>query len=100
MNLDKYIKKGYAILPKTTMTVDGASYEVLHNLSAISDSKELGGYIPEVTGKVMIDSILLPPDYRSWKGKTATMLGLDVRIVTIERGSAVTTLTVQSKSHK
>ena len=89
--LSAHILKGFAVLPKKTVTVNGTDVECIFNLSSHLDNKILGGYEPDKTATIMVKTSLLT-NPRSLKGKIVVIDALNWRVYSVAYGEIITTI--------
>jgi hypothetical protein len=96
MNLSTYILAGFSILPKISVVVNGITMDVVLNQSSHIDNKTNGGFEPDNSCIISVESSLLTTP-KSLKGKIVVFDDLSTwRIVSVQYGHIVTHLSLIS----
>ncbi len=97
MNIDSYILTGFAILPKTSVVVDGVAMECVFNQSNHADDNVFGGFESDVQITLAIETSLLT-NPRQLKGKLVVINDETYRVSDIKFGAIITHLTCLSNN--
>lgn len=89
MDLTQYILQGLSILPKKTAVINSQTVQVLFNQSSHRDNKVLGGYEPDNSVTIYVETSLIT-NPKSLKGVSITIDDEPFRIVLVRYGQYVT----------
>lgn len=91
MNISSYLLAGFAILPKTDMTIGATTVECVFNQSTHRDDKAFGGFEPSDEATVSVKTSLLT-NPKTLKGTTVTIESAVWRIISVTYGQSITHL--------